>query len=258
MASRPRRPSSKQQALRQARPLLAAAEKGDREAAEVLVDLIEAAGGTQALAEDLLLALQGRAIRPTHSFQGSDSSYGRMIARGEALPLSLQKREGLPGVPATVTDALFNVRQRLFTHAKPCMPDREALRRLVEDNVAEPSRHARQLKTLWVALRNVCDGKQRHVGDAMVVANIVLEGHGVVRLTDRPEYDFDYVNMGDTYVTTLVYDHLATRFRVASWGDMVETAERRAEREQAAQGVTSRRTTITRRDTRGSRTRGRR
>jgi hypothetical protein len=32
----------------------------------------------------------------------------------------------------------------------------------------------------------------------------------------------DYVNMGDTYDTTLIFDHRKGRFIVSSWGDIVE------------------------------------
>jgi len=36
-----------------------------------------------------------------------------------------------------------------------------------------------------------------------------------------------YVNMGDTYDTTLIYDYKTNRFVVSSWGDIVERQPRR-------------------------------
>lgn len=37
----------------------------------------------------------------------------------------------------------------------------------------------------------------------------------------------DYVNMGDTYVTTFMFDFAKDKFIVGSWGDLVETQPRR-------------------------------
>jgi hypothetical protein len=38
----------------------------------------------------------------------------------------------------------------------------------------------------------------------------------------RSQDGLSYVNMGDTYDTTLLYDHKTGRFSVGSWGDIVE------------------------------------
>jgi hypothetical protein len=36
-----------------------------------------------------------------------------------------------------------------------------------------------------------------------------------------------YVNMGDTYIPTIIYDTLKERWYCCSWGDIVETQEKR-------------------------------
>jgi hypothetical protein len=64
----------------------------------------------------------------------------------------------------------------------------------------------------------------------MAALNELLEGHGVecVRenIDDSPAAD--YVNMGDTYNTTIIFCHVRERFIVGCWGDYVEWLERRS------------------------------
>lgn len=57
-------------------------------------------------------------------------------------------------------------------------------------------------------------------------------GVETLRSTQDTMHDFnglEYVNMGDTYDCTLVYDHKKGRFYVTSWGDIVESAGKRFE-----------------------------
>lgn len=52
-------------------------------------------------------------------------------------------------------------------------------------------------------------------------------GVETIRSTKDTMLDFnglEYVNLGDTYDCTLVYDHAKARFYVTSWGDIVESA----------------------------------
>ena len=69
--------------------------------------------------------------------------------------------------------------------------------------------------------------------DAMDMADILLDGSGVeaIRGDDREGTPYGYfwqdtvalyVNMGDTYSTTLVYDVGMDRIEVGSWGGWVE------------------------------------
>lgn len=69
---------------------------------------------------------------------------------------------------------------------------------------------AARVKTLMLA------GKPT---SALQEANRAMNGHGVESLW--PDYpNFRYVNMGDTYDTTLCYT--GQSFHVGSWGDWVE------------------------------------
>ena len=65
-------------------------------------------------------------------------------------------------------------------------------------------------------------------------ADRLLNGNGVEYIqshadTMRSQDGLSYVNMGDTYDTTLLYDHKTGRFSVGSWGDIVERQPRRFE-----------------------------
>ena len=74
----------------------------------------------------------------------------------------------------------------------------------------------------------------RLIDIALDFANQVLDGHGIEAIrgdvtVDR--YYFDnvalYVNMGDTYNTTIVYETATNRFLLTDYGTWVEHNERR-------------------------------
>ena len=59
-------------------------------------------------------------------------------------------------------------------------------------------------------------------------ADKVLDGFGREYLTPSDGGNgVDYVNMGDAYVPTLMFDYKTSRFVAASWGDLVERQPRR-------------------------------
>lgn len=68
----------------------------------------------------------------------------------------------------------------------------------------------------------------------MVAANELLSGHGVEPLKGEWSNGYwgdiraVYVNMGDTYANTLLYDR-NYGFRITSYGDFVEDCERKGE-----------------------------
>ena len=69
----------------------------------------------------------------------------------------------------------------------------------------------------------------RDASNAMEQANDMLEGYGVesISIGDWSDRYWGgtvalYVNMGDTYVPTLIYDVKKQKFIVASWGDWYE------------------------------------
>lgn len=64
--------------------------------------------------------------------------------------------------------------------------------------------------------------------------NTYLDGHGVEAIRDQNSWEnywFDtraiYVNMGDTYIETILYDTHARKFRTMSWGDFVEKYDKK-------------------------------
>jgi hypothetical protein len=60
--------------------------------------------------------------------------------------------------------------------------------------------------------------------------NAETEGCGVEYIahkddTFRSTYGLEYVNHGDTYVTTIIFDHWKHTWNLCSWGDIVEGRE---------------------------------
>lgn len=64
----------------------------------------------------------------------------------------------------------------------------------------------------------------------MKAINEILDGYGVEAIWGKDSFTqpvATYVNMGDTYDATVVYDYEKRSYQVTSWGDWVEEAERR-------------------------------
>lgn len=84
---------------------------------------------------------------------------------------------------------------------------------------------------LWKALAAATYEKQ--VDAALELANTMLGGYGIEAVRDggRSNYYQDigvlYVNMGDTYNTTILYDTRKERFYVTTLGDYIEKYEKR-------------------------------
>lgn len=163
-----------------------------------------------------------------------------LIVAGRATPLSRRFGHlpvGTPipeGTRATeLANAVLDARNRVFPPRRgPCMPNKKELRALVERAHGAGPEAERQLRVLNKSLRAACDARYwRDTEAAMETATVAMGGYGVERATyeqsDDRLVDFYYVNMGDTYNATLVADNLAHRFRISTWGDEVEIAERR-------------------------------
>ena len=74
-------------------------------------------------------------------------------------------------------------------------------------------------------LRNLMESAS--VAHVLRAADRMMDGFGVEYIrssndTVRTPDGLDYVNMGDTYDLTLVYDHNKGKYVVTSWGDIVE------------------------------------
>ena len=77
----------------------------------------------------------------------------------------------------------------------------------------------------WIAM---CLRPPSAISKLMCALDEVLDGFVVECLFgDSIEFpDMEYVNLGDAYNTTIIYDHITLTFKIQSWGDWVEVAER--------------------------------
>lgn len=70
--------------------------------------------------------------------------------------------------------------------------------------------------------------RMRPVHDVLEMANTTLHGHGVEEISgfrNSPNNMMTvayYVNMGDTYNATIIYDCLVDKFYVGTYGDWIE------------------------------------
>jgi hypothetical protein len=88
-----------------------------------------------------------------------------------------------------------------------------------------------QAVELESVLKISAHGKEAH--ELMQRVNTLIGGHGIEGVEaenyqiDNYYYDFvfDYVNMGDTYATTVIHDHIDSEFVVTTVGDQIEYLE---------------------------------
>lgn len=64
----------------------------------------------------------------------------------------------------------------------------------------------------------------------LTVINDIIGGHGVEYISHRDDgmrdvYGIEYVNLGDTYITTILYDHKLDSFRCSDYGSIIERRE---------------------------------
>ena len=209
---RRRDPKTRKELRAQAKILLKAARAGDRDAAEVLLDVLGYLDETEA--ERLALALRGRTYPSGTQLSGEEAERNlRRVFEHTAYAVTPPR-------------------------SKPCMPNRRDFVTMIMAAADHRSTRLPQLnvrratRDLWSLLQTSCESNRRwDVQRAMEEANSILDGHGVefldVETRRAGELHAEYVNMGDTYVSTLIYDHHADRFRITSWGDLLEIWERR-------------------------------
>lgn len=89
----------------------------------------------------------------------------------------------------------------------------------------------KSLRILYKAFRGIpVGGSMKPVNQAMELADKTMHGHGVEEIvgfhnSERKTVAL-YVNMGDTYSSTIIYDCLADEFYVGTYGDWVEWREK--------------------------------
>ena len=82
-------------------------------------------------------------------------------------------------------------------------------------------------------LRAACRYPPRAQYEMETALNELLEGSGAEALPYNfapPNPDAVYINMGDTYTTTLLYDYQRGKWIITSWGEWIERQERRGVR----------------------------
>ena len=98
--------------------------------------------------------------------------------------------------------------------------DGERLRVLVDERSPATARYVRSLHSDPYALADLADHVALHAINEHL-GTYGVEGLGPPRSGDyAPPYE--YLNAGDTYSTTLIYDRDRDRLFVGSWGDLVE------------------------------------
>ena len=85
--------------------------------------------------------------------------------------------------------------------------------------------------TIAGAIRYVLSREPRtdlKINDTLKTVSVLLHGYGVEYVPSKLDAHskgrgLEYVNMGDSYKPTILYDCLRKRFICASWGDIVES-----------------------------------
>lgn len=77
-----------------------------------------------------------------------------------------------------------------------------------------------------------CYNPPPRIEQLMCAANQIIEGHGCEAIFGVGAIwpDVEYVNTGDTYNTTLLFDYLENRLMITTWGDWIEYAEKQGRR----------------------------
>ena len=83
-------------------------------------------------------------------------------------------------------------------------------------------------------LRKQCFNKPDTIQEKLTVLNELIDGHGVepIQVSEELYQDSyygncigEYINLGDTYITTIVFNTIEREWLVTSWGDYFESKE---------------------------------
>ena len=105
------------------------------------------------------------------------------------------------------------------------------IRKFFEDDIRHDGDW--NIKPLLAAIEgaNACSSTMRKVNAAMELADTTIHGHGVEEIVGFRNSSKEmtvalYVNAGDSYNGTIIYDCLADKFYVGTYGDWVEWREK--------------------------------
>lgn len=73
--------------------------------------------------------------------------------------------------------------------------------------------------TKWI---DGCYNEPNQVELILEAINEITDGHGVEYIKKNGKIAIEYVNMGDTYTPTIVFNRETWTFRCCCWGDIVE------------------------------------
>jgi len=76
----------------------------------------------------------------------------------------------------------------------------------------------------WVAK---CHHDPSRIEQTICAVDQVIDGFGTLAIFGDRVYrpDMEYVDMGDSYTTTIIYDYIDDRYMVTSYGDWIEWRE---------------------------------
>ncbi len=74
-------------------------------------------------------------------------------------------------------------------------------------------------------LERQCFSRPNHTYCLMTACNEIMEGFGLEAISKDGYAVYEYVNLGETYQTTLIRHIPSGRYIVGSWGDIVEKGE---------------------------------
>lgn len=91
------------------------------------------------------------------------------------------------------------------------------------------SKHPESYRSVETWVRQ-CYNQPRYVDKLLLAINEEIEGCGVEAVFDNDFQEgqwpiMEYINHGDAYTPTILYDHVDKEFIVASWADWYETYE---------------------------------
>jgi hypothetical protein len=74
-----------------------------------------------------------------------------------------------------------------------------------------------------------CYNQPRRIDRILACINEVMSGHGVEAIWGSDAYwpAADYINTGDTYSATILFNRESSAFQLTTWGDFFERNERR-------------------------------
>lgn len=113
------------------------------------------------------------------------------------------------------------------------LPSKKTIENMLGDNLRKEYGNdiKKQINDIRIAMESAVNHKS--IDDCLDTCNEILRGNGIGVIIDNQFYGYYgdigllYVNMGETYAATIIYDTRKDKFMVCSLGDIVEREEKR-------------------------------